>query len=143
MIKLQYVCKHNDSLFAPRHNAHRVEIGLHGEVAVTALPRRHLVPINGIHIYIDSHQVIATFSAVGEALVDEKLGVDELALKPPLHICDRQNHGVDLIIGDGFTKCISGQWRVHQSPGMCPVCPDLGMFLAYVVLSALTRRPLL
>ncbi|CAB5071932.1 unannotated protein [freshwater metagenome] len=144
MIKFENVCKNDDSLVAPWHATHRGEVGLHGKVAVSALPRGHLVAIDRVHVDVHRHEVIATFCAMSEALVYEELGVDEFSLEPSLHIGDSQDDGIDLFFGDGLNERVFGvDWIFHDSPRRCPVCPDLGIFLAYVVLSTLTRRPLL
>ena len=50
----------------PRDRPQRVEVGLHLEVAVAALPRRHLVAVDGLHVDVDGEQVVAALGAVLE-----------------------------------------------------------------------------
>ena len=74
--------------------AQRVEVGHHLEVAVAALPRRHLVAVDGLHVHVHGQQVVAALGAVLEHVVHEVRGGQALALQPALHVGDGQEHGV-------------------------------------------------
>ena len=75
----------------PRHAAQRAQVGAQGEVAVAALPGRHRVAVDGVHVDVDGEQVVAAFGAVRSDVVEEVLRVEPLALQPPLHVGDRQD----------------------------------------------------
>ena len=66
-----------------------VEVGLHHEVAVAALPRRHLVAGDGVHVDVDGEQVVAALGPVRDHLVEEVRGGQPLALEaaPPCRRC--------------------------------------------------------
>ena len=70
-----------------------VEDELH--VAVALLPRRDRVAVDGVHVDVDGEQVVAALGAVAEHVVDEVARVQALALQPPLHVGERDDHGVD------------------------------------------------
>ncbi len=72
----------------------RVEHELH--VAVALLPRGDRVAVDGVHVDVDAEQVVAALGAVAEHLVEEVGAVQALALQPPLHVGERDDHGVDL-----------------------------------------------
>ena len=135
----------------PRDRPQRVEVGHHLEVAVAALPRRHLVAADGVHVDVDGEQVVAALGAVLEHVVEEVLGGQPLALKPPLHVGDREQHGVDRAVRDRLLQLVerhprdvtasSGRW----SPGARQRLVDVdGPFLAGEVVPRLqpaTRAP--
>ena len=50
----------------PRRAAQRVEVGLEHEVAVAALPARHRVAVDGVHVDVDGEQVVAALGAVAD-----------------------------------------------------------------------------
>ena len=91
----------------PRDRAQRVEVGLQLEVAVAALPGRHRVAVDGVHVDVDGQQVVAALGAVLGDLVQEVRGGQPLALQPALHVGDRQQHGVDRAVRDGLLSSSS------------------------------------
>jgi hypothetical protein len=85
----------------PGHAAQRGEVGHHGEVAVPPRPRRHRVSVDGVHLDVDGEQVVAALGAVRHHLVQEMLGIEPLALQPPLHVGDRHEDRIHVVLGDG------------------------------------------
>ena len=79
----------------PRDHPQRVEVGLHLEVAVAALPRGHRVAVDRVHLHVDGEQVVACLGAVGDDVLDEVVGVQPLALQAALHVGEAQQDGVD------------------------------------------------
>ena len=56
----------------PRDPAQGGEVGAHDEVAVAALPGRHRVAVDGVHVDVDGEQVVAALGAVRQDLVEEE-----------------------------------------------------------------------
>ena len=83
----------------PRDEPQRGEVGRHHHVAVTGLPARHRVPVDGVHVDIDGQQVVAAFGTVGGDILDEQPRRHPLAGQPALHIAERDDHGVDVTVG--------------------------------------------
>ena len=98
----------------PWDETQRVEVGAHRKVPIPALPRRHLVTVDGIHLDVDGEQVVAPLGAVLSNLLQEVLGGQTLALQPALHIAHREQHGVDFASMDLLAKVLEGQrWFGH------------------------------
>ena len=55
----------------PRRATQRVEVGLEHEVAVAALPARHRVAVDGVHVDVDGEQVVAALGAVADHRLQE------------------------------------------------------------------------
>ena len=91
---------HQHRSLLPGDRPQRREVGLHLEVAVAARPRGHLVALDGLHVDVDGEQVVAALRAVLEHLGEEVRGGQALALEAPLHVGDREQHGVDRAVGD-------------------------------------------
>ena len=94
-------------------SAQRVEVGLHLEVAVAALPRRHRVAADGVHLDVDGEQVVAGLGAVLGDLVEEVRRGQPLALQAALHVGEREQHGVDLAAADRRAQLVELQGRLH------------------------------
>jgi len=90
----------------------RGQVELEHHVAVPGLPRRDLVPVDGVHLHVDGQQVVAALGAVPEDGVEEEPSVDELALQTPLHVGEAQHDGVDLVAQDGRPQLLDGQHPV-------------------------------
>ena len=90
----------------PRDRPERVEVRRHLEVAVAALPRGHLVPRDRLHVDVDGEEVVAPLRPVLEHRVEEVRGGQALALEPPLHVRDREQHGVDRAVRDRFLQLV-------------------------------------
>ena len=58
----------------------------HREVAVSLLPRGHLVAVDRGHLDVDGQQVVAALGPVIATLVEEMAGRQPLALQPALHV---------------------------------------------------------
>ena len=84
----------------PRRATQRVEVGLHDEVAVAALPARHRVAVDRVHLDVDREQVVAALGAVVGHRLQEPRRRQALALQAPLHVGQGQQHGVDVACGD-------------------------------------------
>ena len=119
------VGEQHDRALLPRDRAQRVEVGDHLEVAVAALPRRHRVAADGLHVDVDGEQVVAALGAVLEHLVEEVLRGQPLALEAPLHVGDREQHGVDRAIRDRLLQLIERHPDdVTRSTVACPLRPS-------------------
>src|SRR5262249_29983102 len=70
----------------PWHATQGRQVGLEHEVAVAALPRGHLVPADGVHVYVHCQQVVAALRVVLGHLVEEVLRRQTLASQPALHV---------------------------------------------------------
>jgi hypothetical protein len=79
----------------PRHEPQRLEVRLHLEVAVAALPRGHLVAADRVHLDVDGEQVVAGLGAVLGDHVEEVARGQPLALQAALHVAEREQDGVD------------------------------------------------
>ena len=79
----------------PGDGPQRVQVGLHLEVPVAPLPRRHRVARDGVHLDVNCQQVVAALGAVLEHHVEEVRRGQALALETPLHVRDHEHHGVD------------------------------------------------
>ena len=79
----------------PRDRPQRVHVRLHHEVAVAALPRRHRVAVDGVHVDVDREQVVAALGAVLDDLVEEVRRGEPLALEASLHVAEHKEHRVD------------------------------------------------
>jgi hypothetical protein len=96
----------NGGAVLPGDDPQRVEIGLHQEVAVTALPRGHRKPGDGRHVDVDGEQVVAALRAVLSNVIDEVLGDEALSHQTPLHVRDREKNGVDGTARDLLSKLV-------------------------------------
>ena len=75
----------------------RGEVGREPEVAVAALPARHLVAGLGVHLHVEREQVVAALDVVAAVhLREEELGVQALAHQAALHVGEGDDHRVDL-----------------------------------------------
>ncbi len=108
----------------PGDRAQGVEVGLHHEVAVAALPRRHLVAGDGLHVDVDREQVVAALGAVLDHLVEEVGSGQPLALEAPLHVGDRQQDGVDLAVLDRLAELV----KRHLMPPCMTYGSTIGPF---------------
>ena len=99
-----------DGAVVPRDRAQRVEVGLHDEVAVAALPARHLVAGDGVHVDVDGQQVVAALGVVLDDLVEEVRRGEALALQAPLHVGDHEQDCVDLARGGGLSQFVERHW---------------------------------
>ena len=90
-----HVAQHQRGGFVPRHHPQRREVGAEHEVAVAALPARHRVAVDRVHLDVDGEQVVARLGGVRRHLVEEVVGGAALAREPPLHVGERDEHGVD------------------------------------------------
>ena len=97
---------HEDGRRVPGNRAKRVEVRLHLEVAVAALPRGHLVSRDRLHVDVDREEVVTTLRPVFQNRVEEVGGGQALALKPPLHVRDREQHGVHRAVRDRFLQLV-------------------------------------
>ena len=100
------VGEHHHRALVPGDGAEGVEVGLHLEIAVAALPRGHRIAADGLHVDVDSEQVVAALGTVLEHLVEEVRGGQALALQSPLHVGDRQQHGVDRAVRDRLLELV-------------------------------------
>ncbi len=100
------------------HGPQRVEVGLHLEVAVAALPRGHRVAVDGVHLDVDGEQVVARLGAVLDDLVEEVARGQALALQAALHVGQRQQDGVDLAGVDLRAQLVEGH-RSRHTPHQC------------------------
>ena len=91
----------------PRHQPQRREVGAEHEVAVAALPARHRVAVDRVHLDVDGEQVVARLGGVRHHLVEEVGGGAALALQPALHVGERDEHGVDRPVVDLGGSCSS------------------------------------
>ena len=92
----------------PRRAAQRVEVGLEHEVAVAALPARHRVAVDGVHVDVDGEQVVAALGAVADHRLQETARGQALALQAPLHVGQRQQDGVDVACRDLGLQLVEG-----------------------------------
>ena len=92
----------------PRRAAQRVEVGLEHEVAVAALPARHLVAADGVHVDVDREQVVAALGAVADDRLQEPRGGQALALQAALHVGQGQQDGVDVACRDLGLQLVEG-----------------------------------
>ncbi len=107
----------------PRDPPQRGEVRRHQQVAVAALPGRHRVTRDGVHLDIDGEQVIAAFGAVLDDLVQEVVGVEALAGQPALDVDDREDDGVDGPARHVGTQRVESQWSVgHGGSWRLKVC---------------------
>jgi hypothetical protein len=109
------VGEHQRGALLPRHQAQRVEVGPQHEVAVAALPGRHGVAVDGVHLHVDGEQVVAGLGGVRDDLVEEVLGGAALALQPALHVGDRDEDGVDGPVRDQLAQPVDGEHAVAVS----------------------------
>jgi hypothetical protein len=84
----------------PRHQAQRVEVRAHHEVAVAAGPRGHREAIDRRHVDVDGEQVVAALGAVLGDLLEEVARGQALAHQAPLHVGDREQDRVDRPLRD-------------------------------------------
>ena len=82
------------------------EVGLHHEVAVAALPRRHRVAVDGVHLDVDGEQVVARLGVVLEHLLDEVVADEALALEAALHVGEDEQDRVDGAVADRAAELI-------------------------------------
>jgi hypothetical protein len=103
------VGEHEDRALVPRELAQRAHVRHEHEVAVAALPGRHRVPVDRVHVHVHREQVIAALGVVLNHLVQEVLRRQALALQPALHVGEGQHHGVDLALSDRHAQLLEGQ----------------------------------
>jgi hypothetical protein len=84
----------------------RLEVRDHHEVAVAALPGRHVVAVDGVHVHVDGEQVVASLGVVLHDFVEEMPRRQSLPLETPLHVCDTQQHGVDRPVSHGTAELV-------------------------------------
>ena len=113
----EQVALHHHGALEPRDAAQRGEVGHEHEVAVAALPRRHRVARHGVHVDVDREQVVAALGAVLGDAVDERAGVQPLALQAALHVAHREDDGVDAAARDLRAQFLQRQHarRVRQA----------------------------
>ncbi len=92
----------------PRHAAQGRDVGPHLEVAVAALPRGHLVAVDGVHVDVDREQVVAGLGAVVDHLLEEVAGRHPLALQAALHVGEDQQHRVGASGRDVGAQLVEG-----------------------------------
>ena len=97
-----------------------VEVGVHGEVAVAAVPGGHRVAVDGVHLGVDGEEVVAALGAVLEDLVEEEAGGEPLALEPPLHVGEGQDDGVDLAARDEGAQLLDAERGLCGLPRESP-----------------------
>ena len=92
----------------PRERPQRVEVGLHLEVAVAALPRRHRVAVDRVHLDVDGEQVVAGLGAVLERPRRGSGRGQPLALQAALHVREREQDGVDRAVAHRAAQLVQG-----------------------------------
>ncbi|MGC0346016.1 hypothetical protein RKD34_001596 [Streptomyces sp. SAI-218] len=96
------------------------EVGVHGEVAVAAVPGGHRVAVDGVHLGVDGEEVVAALGAVVEYLVEEEAGGEPLALEPPLHVGEGQDDSVDLTARDEGVQLLDTERGCAVCHGRAP-----------------------
>ena len=96
----------------PRDRPQRVQVGLHLEVAVAALPGGHGVARDRVHLDVDRQEVVAALGAVLEHVVEEKPPGETLPLKAALHVREDEHHGVDRAVIDRLLQLIYVHFEV-------------------------------
>ena len=101
----------------PRHQPQRLEVRLHLEVAVAALPRGHRVAVDGVHLDVDGQQVVAGLGAVLEHVVQEVGRGQPFALQAALHVGQREQDGVDRFRLHGVAQLVQRErgGKVHAA----------------------------
>ena len=113
----------------PRHVPERAHVRYQHEVAVAALPGRHRIPVDGVHVHVHREQVVAALGIVLGHLVQEELGRQPLARQPALHVGEGEHDGVDLAHPDRGPQLLQGQQagprrpraRSHQTVSSCSI----------------------
>ena len=82
--------------FMPREVAQSLEIWRKTHIRVTGIPGGDVISLDGIHIDINSEEIVATLGAILDGVGDEEGCMNSLSLKSALHICRTDNYGVDL-----------------------------------------------
>ena len=95
----------------PRHRPQRLQVRHHLEVAVAGVPGGHRVAADRFHVDVDGEQVVAALGPVLEHVVEEVRGGQPLALQPPLHVGDREQHGVDRALRDRLLQLLDASRR--------------------------------
>ena len=111
------VAEHERRRLEPRDPPQRAQVGLDGEVAVSLLPARDLVPRHRVHLHLEREQVVAALDGVlGLHLLDEELTVQALAHQPPLHVGEGDDDRVDLAGRDQLLQVVEGQHGADPIP---------------------------
>ena len=86
------------------------------EVAVAALPARHLVPGYRVHLHVEREQVVAPLERIRVLhLLDEEVRLHALAHQASLHVGERDDDGVDLAGLDLLFQFVE---REHRSAAL-------------------------
>jgi hypothetical protein len=113
------VAEHERGRLVPRDPPQCAEVGLEAEVAVPALPARHRVARDGVHLHLEGEEVVAAFDLVtGVELLQEEVRMEALAHQAPLHVGERRDHRVDgsrLDVRPQLIECQHG-FRPYLSP---------------------------
>ncbi len=109
----QHVAQHQGGALVPRQQPQGGQVGLEHEVAVPGLPRRHRVPVDGVHLDVHGEQVVAGLGGVADDLVQEVLSAAALALQAPLHVGHGYQDGVDPTVVDHRPQLVQ---REHAGP---------------------------
>ncbi len=99
----------HDRALLPGHPAQGGQVGLHHEVAVAALPGRHAVAVDGVHVDVHREEVVAPLGRVVQHLLQEVPRGQPLALEASLHVGDGQKHGVHPPGGHLVTQLVDGE----------------------------------
>ena len=125
---------HQGRARVPRQQAHGARVRHHDEVAVAAVPGRHGVPVDRVHVHVHGEQVVAALGVVFGHLVQVELRRQALALQPALHVGEGEHDGVDLALADRDAQLLQGQQAAPvrrpgrpASGGKLPL--DRGQFL--------------
>src|SRR5581483_3099240 len=105
-------------LLEPRDAAQGREVGDHPEVAVPALPVRHRVARDGVHLHVEREQVVATLDRLAvTGRLHEELGVEALPHQAALHVGEGDDHRVDAAVLDLAREVLARQHRLAR-PGL-------------------------
>ena len=80
----------------PRNDAKGRHVRNHRHVVVALFPRREFVPGHRVVLDVDGEQVVATFSAVLDGVLDKQTGRHSLADESTLDVGERDDDRVDV-----------------------------------------------
>src|SRR5581483_6911037 len=117
-IRPRDVAEDERRLLEPGDAAQGREVRDHPEVAVPALPVRHRVARDGVHLHVEREQVVATLDRLAvTGRLHEELGVEALPHQAALHVGEGDDHRVDAAVLDLAREVLARQHRLAR-PGL-------------------------